>query len=504
MQRSSRTAIIALTLAITFIIVVVMSSSAIFAATSGSFGGSSSINYLNAIKKGEEQLGDLTGSSQDGSDETGLKGTVNPDGTLTLNDTALSAGDVLGDALSTSNLEKQHKNLIEKGILRYVIYDGTICQAVNEENGPMLIVILDFSRYNISKFEAGFLDGLAYVLVGSNEVNLIFAKRGAEFTETNYTTDAAGNKVKGALTIFDSTNGGIEKEDKAELILRGVYPQGTNLDKSVLKRPDGTEEFINQYSVRLILPDNQSVTLEKGSLVIQGVDMNGFSTVPPDCLALGISHWNIKPVGETEDGRIAWSKDVTLKAGVVANKQHFHWMTVSGYQMAYAFSRTLNAMLGRVPDSSELPSVGTVNEIFRKPDADSDFSQLFLSVKKVSDANITISVYDEPRGDSTNTTEEGIAAAVNMMYWLDKKYKLQEKIPAGTTVTMYHYPRSTNNEISEAAAGVLTCDINDPSKIIEINGEKCYTVECTHSTTSVIGYYSESGKLYDANKNLFV
>lgn len=501
MKNRFRTALTALTLAILFITVVVISSATLFAAKSYTLGDSAPIKYLTAVQQAKQQLDYLTGSAEDGSDKTGLKGTVNGDGTITLNDTSLEGSQVLGNALSTETLQKEHKNLIEKGLLRYAVYDGTICQSVNEENGPMLIVILDFSRYTISTFEAGFLDGLAYVLVGSNEVNLIFTQRGAEFYETNYTVDDSGNKTKGALTIYDSTNGGQEKEEKAELYLRGIYSESSGFEKSVLRRADGTEDIINQYSVRIILPDSQSVTLQKGSLAISGVNMSGFATVPPDCLALGISHWNIRPDGMTQDGRIEWSKDVTLQAGVVANKQHFHWMTVSGYQMAYAFSRSLNAMLGRVPDLNELPAVGTVNEIFRKPEPDSDFSQLFLSVKKVTDTEISISVYDEPKGGTTDTHAEGIAAAVSMMNWLHHSYKLQENIPDGTTVKMYHYPRSENNQINEESVGILSCDTNDPNKLVEINGEKCYTVECTHAKSGIIGYFSESGKLYDADKN---
>lgn len=59
----------------------------------------------------------------------------------------------------------------EKPILSYAIYDGAVCDYVNE-----LVIILDFSSFYITSFGSYFMDGLAYAICGlSNNPSKAFA-----------------------------------------------------------------------------------------------------------------------------------------------------------------------------------------------------------------------------------------------------------------------------------------------------------------------------------------
>ncbi len=479
MKIRSRTAMIVLTSAITFIVVVFLST-AVCAASSVGFDSSAKIKFTPAAKQAENLK------------DTGLNSKDNGDGTISLLQTETS-----WNSLAGSTIEQQHNKLIELGILRYAIYDGTICQAVADKNSPMLIVILDFSDYSISKFEAGFLNGLAYAILGSNTSTTF--NKGATFEVTN--------DLGGVLTVYNSTNGGAVKAAPVTLTLQGIYSSGA-FENSKLDRKDGAApQEIQQYSLRLILPRSttHTVTMETGSMTMTGVTLDGwigslvgdtFSIVSPDCIALGISHLNIQPI--VSESEIKWNEKVVIGAGVTV-KPHFHWMTVTGHQMDYAFSRSLDDMLEQSTNGEVVtPQVGTVDEIFRKPKAYSDFSQLFLSVKKVSEKDIAISIYDTPNKSDVHVyTEEGLAAAVSMMHWLNNAYKLPLK-KGDKNVTIYHYTRTKNNEI--AGAGELSCDTPADSKT-QINGEICSVVRRTlkegnNTKVSVIGYFSDSGKLY--------
>lgn len=490
MRGRSRTAIIALTLAISLIVIAILST-AIFAAASNSVGGSSVIKFLTS----QQQFDNLIGGTDE--QKTGLNGTMDENGNITLNDTTI--GNVFGDSLTYDTLKKEHDNLIKQGILRYAIYNGSLCS-----DATGLIIILDFSNYNITEFKSGFLNGLAYVLVGSNEKGsgILFGKRGAEFTETN--------EAGGALTVFDSKNGGrviSPDEQQIKLTLRGIYA-GTGgllgIKQSVVTVGDQSLDEgtpINSYSLRIVLPSNaNSIHLEKGCLIIEGIDALGAAIVPPTSVGLGISHLNIQQtVGP--DNEVNWNENVNIDVGVTT-KPHFHWISVRGYQMAFALYHSLNNMLGLNKDENgnviAEAANSYVDEIFKKPHTYSDFAYLFLRNTKVSENKIVISVYDAPNGNNVQT-EEGIAAAISMMNWMNNVYKLQEK-KGDKEIEFRHYLRSQSNEIDEQY-GVLTCDTNNT---IMHGGENCYAVKCTHESESgeIIGYYSASGKLYDAQWKL--
>lgn len=469
MHRKFRTTFIILTLAISCI-VIALSLSALFAASGvGPLKGSTLISY-NVYPEISEQLTSLN--------EVGLAGTPNPDGTITLNSTSVS------DGLSSSKIKETHDSLIANGMLRYVIYDGSIC---HEARG--LIVILDFSNYNVSEFQSGFLGSLSYSILGSHS---LWGLAGYTFEEHN--------GEGGALTVFDSSQGGTVRTDRITLTLQGIYESG-QLANSYVTKADGTKVELTQYCLRIVLPRilKAPVHMQSGSLAMRGVSIGRYQLVAPTCIALGISHLDIQ-LERTESG-VAWNNTINI-AGDATDRNlqpHFHWMTVTGNQMAYALTMSLNEALTD-PNYSE----GDIDEIFKKPSVESDFSYLFFRMRKVTDKKLAIGVYDAPEGTNTETTEKGIAAAISMIHWLTHVYNLPSRNVNNLEIEYRHYLRSAdnkvddnNNEIDENY-GILTVNAE---QTFEHEGKTCYQVRCTHSAEAdcVIGYYSVSGDLYDAH-----
>ncbi len=510
MQGRSRTAIVLLTLTI-MIIIIVMLSTAIFAATGNTISGSSNIKYLNhaqQVAEAHRQQEELVGTADN---PTGLNAEVNEEnGTITMKLT-----EPWGN-LSSDDIIAEHNNLIKTGILRYAIYEGTICKAVRDQ-GLMLIVILDFSKYNnITTFGAGFLNGLAYVLLGSHSA----FGAGASFVEKNFEyTDDQGTTHPKAFAIYDSTNGGAEKYtqegERMELHLTGIYSQ-TGLIKPqnsyLLNTKDNKQTPINQYSVRIILPNTPNVTLETDSLKIKGVGGDSFSIISPAGVALGISHLGLLSTGLADDGSIAWNKTIDIQPKVVGDKNHFHWMTVTGHQMDYALARSLDPILGLVverdangnpiTDTNGNPkvvetAVGKLDEIFIKKRTRSDFSQLFVSVYKSADKEFAISIYDEPTGSAVHN-DAGTARAIRMLYWLQEIYHLQDK-KGDMICTLKHYTRDENNHLDETeTAGIL-----EYGGTIIKDGKTLYAVTCTHEIGNggLVGYFTKDGEIYLLDNN---
>ncbi len=383
------------------------------------------------------------------------------------------------ETLGRDSMQKRHKELIDKGILRYAIYNGTLCQQSQQsQTGLQLIVILDFTDYNIGIFEEGFLKALTYVILGSGQLGNV----GSNFEETN--------GEGGALTLYDSTKNGAVIDKEVKLTLRGfVGNNSTYIQEKtgeVSGEPQyGGQQYINHYSIRLILPGNQSnpVTLKAGSLTLEGVGGffgNLFKPEQPDCIGIGISHIGISAENH--------SSVVKIEKGV-AECSHFHWMTVTESQKGFSFHRTLDNILN--PDLGQ----GYADEIFKKPHANSDFAHLYISSEKTGAASAKINIYDMPVGEIHESATD-LAAAVRLLYWYNgylKYYNLESM-----DIKFYHYRRTANNQI-EDTPGELRYD---KAAATEISGETCYPVYCFHSgAETLIGYFSVSGKLYDAKGN---
>jgi len=388
----------------------------------------------------------------------------------------LQASQNTTDSVSTAGMQARHADLISKGILRYAIYSGTLCQQSQQsQTGLQLIIILDFTNYNVTVFESGFLKGLTYAILGSKQVQLF--GMGSKFEEYN--------GEGGALTLYDSSNGGAVMDKSVRLTLQGFGSNNSTYIQEKNGETYGAEQYINHYSIRIILPGNQPepVTLKEGSLTLKGVNSFGgiFSPKQPDCIGLGISHLGISHENH--------SSVIRIEQGA-ADSEHFHWMTVTEEQKGFSFQRTLDNIL-----NSTLGK-GYADEIFKKPHAYSDFAHLYISSQKTDTTSATINIYDSPAGE-INESASDLAAAVRLLYWYDAyiNYKNIESMD----VKFCHYRRDSNNQI-EAEPGVLTYDSVAKT---EIHGEPCYAVYCSHSheNSDLIGYFSKSGKFYDAAGN---
>jgi len=300
-------------------------------------------------------------------------------------------------------MKEQHAELINKGILRYAIYDGTLCEQ-SQKDKPSLIVILDFTKYNITEFESGFLKSLTYAIIGSGE----FANTGSNFKERN------GDG--GTLTVYDSSQSGTVLTDPVTLTLRGIYKsEGLLTKNSYLTMSDGTSHTIEQYSIRLVLPRilQKAVVLRNGSLTLKGVEIGNFSPKQPDCIGLGISHLDIDPKNDFSS--------IVIEPNA-ADSLHFYWLNVLSTQMEFSLLRSLNNALGingaNVKD-------GHVDEMFIKPNAQTDFAYLFMRFVKTNADNAVISLYDSPY--EKVSASQNTAAMIRLFYWFERVYGLHEK-----------------------------------------------------------------------------
>lgn len=452
--------VVALTIVFT---VTAISLPALFAANNLDLNASTTVNF-RVFPPAATQQAELN--------SMGLDSTVNEDGTLTLNPTSVDS-----DTVSSSSMRARHNELIEKGILRYAIYDGTLCKQ-SQKDKPSLIVILDFTHYNISEFQSGFLKSLTYAIIGSNK----FLTTGSNFTETN--------GEGGTLTVYDSSKGGVILTDPVTLTLRGFYnSEGLLKQFSYITTSDGTTHKIDQYSVRLVLPRNpkKPITLQNDSLTLKGVELGDFSPKQPDCIGLGISHLDI-------DAKHS-SSSIVIEANA-ADSMHFHWLTVTSSQMEFSLLRLLNNMLNI---NGATVSVGHVDEIFRKPDAMSDFSYLFMRAVKLSDGETAISLYDSPYEKISEA--QNIAAAIRLFYWFERVYELHNKNVNNINMNFLRYQRSADNSINENY-DLLTYD-RETSYLHK--GERCYSVsrrpDSGTGASEILGYFSDSGKLYNKSWN---
>lgn len=462
MRKRLYTVIIVIALAIAFTVIPI-ALPALFAAKNMNLNASTTVNF-RVFPPAETQKAELN--------NMGLDSFVNEDGTLTLNPTTVEP-----DTVSTSSMRARHKELIEKGILRYAIYDGTLCEQ-SQKDKPSLIVILDFTNYNIREFQSGFLKSLTYAIIGSNK----FISTGSNFTETN--------GEGGTLTVYDSSNGGTVLTDPVTLTLRGFYnSEGLLTRNSYITMSDGATHTIEQYSIRLILPRNpqKPVTLKKDSLTLTGVELGDFSPKQPDCIGLGISHLDIDAKN--------YASSIVIEQNA-ADSMHFHWLTVTGSQMEFSLLRLLSNMLGVNGASVK---TGHVDELFRKPDSLTDFSYLFMRAVKSSESEAIISLYDSPYEKISES--QNLAAAIRLFYWFERVYDLQSQNVNNLNLEFRRFGRLSDNSIHENY-DAMTYD-RESSYLHQ--GERCYSVshrpDSGTGNAEIMGYFSDSGKLYDANWN---
>ncbi len=463
MRRSIRTAVIAVILAMA-VIVVAISLPSVFAAEKLNLLGAQTYISYQVYAPPAEQKKEL--------DNLGLSGKVNEDGTVTLQPTATGTFDKIS-AVKSSTMEERHKQLIETGVLRYAIYSGALCQQASAG----LIIILDFSNYNVSAFESDFLNSLTYVLLGSREM----LGRGKTFYEKNYDG--------GALTIYDSANNGTPVTEKYDLTLQGIYANDSSNNSYLAKAGDANEanrRYINNYSIRIVLPRNlqTAITLKSRSLTLEGFDFLGFSPKQPDSIGLGISHLDINPKDHASSIVIANDAATTM---------HFHWMSVLSSQKQFSLLRSLNNMLGI---NGASVNTGYVDEIFIKPDVLSDFSYLYMRAEKLS-GGAALSLFDSP--DASVATSKDTAAAIRLFYWLEHVYKLHEQNVNNANLEYRRYRRSADNTLSE------TYDVlsYDRTKTYAYGNENCHAVYSSPDNgtgaSGILGYFSPSGKLFDAS-----
>jgi len=465
MKNRIRTAIFAVALALMFAVTAI-SMPVLLASQKLSLNASVSIKFNTTA----QQVTELT--------NTGLQCRVNDDGTLIMEKTSVS---VLTGSTTKENIKKQHESLVKAGILRYAMYSGSLC--AQAQGASQLLVILDFTNYNISKFESGYLSGLTYAILGSNER----LGSGYKFTVTN---KKGATVDDGLLTVYDSADGGRVITDDYTLTMQGIYESGQwlNFANSTVSINGGTADEITNYSIRIVLPGNQKVpvTLDSGSLTIDGASLGGINIgapKQPDTIGLGISHLGISSDNHSSVIRIAQG---------AANCSHFHWMTVTETQMGFSFQRMLDNF-----SNASLPRE-YADEIFKKPHAYSDFAHLYISSRKDADGKPLINIFDSPVGEMVESTG-GIASAIRVLYWYN--FYIGYYNVENFDINFYHYRRSADNKI-ENNPGTLLYD-KVAQSAVQGESQLCHAVYCGHAgeESHLIGYFSPNGNFYDENQN---
>lgn len=409
-------------------------------------------NDSEEIEKQEQQLGN-----------SGFVTETNENGDIVLKDNQKSF-----DGSKPDMTIDYHKQLVENGILSYMRYEGSPCAILND-----LIVVLDFSDFYITSFEAQSIDGLALALLGDSN-----------YTSTSFTEP---------LTIYKPDRTNYDTADTT-VSLHGfsdIYV--TNGEK---------REKVNSYSLRILLPgiEGKVITFQKSSLnFATTVIMNPSLDASPKNIAIDLS--NMPLTRDAETGRIH-GIDLSPEAtksdsyGNAGECYHFHFIGKTENQLEYAFANALDYTETTTHD-------GYVTEIFIKEST--SFSHLYTGIETAvrtngSGGNITyqrtptVKIYDaaaygEPQPDD-------IYAEVDLFRWLKLVHNGTEHMHQ--SVSFEHYHRDGDHTIGETV-GELECNFDTPALH---EGKYYYEVTCSHNEgngedPSVLGYFDEEGNVYD-------
>lgn len=406
--------------------------------------------------------------------DCGFNAQFNEDGSL-----ITLAQDSPWGAFGTEQIQQLHDNLINNGILSFVVYENSVCSLKIGDTARNLVVCLDFSNYNVTTFESGFLEGVIYALMGTSlEFPYLGGNNGmVESTETTVDRPAA-------VDYINAADGSFITDKQIELHLRGMSDNEAwttyinIIDENGVK---GANEYVHEYSLHIKLPSNtwtadkQVITFNSGSLTVTGI--RNFSVATPSCIGYDIGNIIL------EEG-----KDfVSIAADATGDNNHVHYIGATLWQIQYLLDKSFDTVL---------PSTKTtyVEEIFYKPYANSDFIRAYAGVGR-ENGNLYANIYDQPSYSTLNTSNmQGILI---FFYWLCHVYEY----PTGYTydsLSYVHYERDENNLVN-GVTGELTCDWASAGD----TGRS--TVHCSHGTginadaPTLVGYFDKGGGFYNAN-----
>lgn len=349
----------------------------------------------------------------------------------------------------------------EKPILSYAIYDGAVCDYVNE-----LVIILDFSSFYITSFGSYFMDGLAYAICGlSNNPSKAFA----------YSVD---------VPVYDAITGAKKEQD------------GSPVTKTVAFNGEGFEiegenvEDYSGFSLRLVLPNIKSengealtVTFAESSLNVSNWRQNlGFY---PGNISIDLSFMDLDREGGASIKGIEINSNATGHIGAPGSPTvtHFHFIGKTENQLEYAFNNAIEYVGGNnVPE-------GYTTEIFVKESLSSPFTRLYTRVLKNA-GKAEIVVVDSAATDGQS--DRDILAILELCYWF--KYEKQEQNVDGKYL-ISHQRRLSDNTLDGERARVAV----SWNTAVEVAGAVAYEVRCEHNAEGLIGYFTADRTFFGAD-----
>lgn len=349
----------------------------------------------------------------------------------------------------------------EKPILSYAIYDGAVCDYVNE-----LVIILDFSSFYITSFGSYFMDGLAYAICGlSNNPSKAFA----------YSVD---------VPVYDAITGAKKEQD------------GSPVTKTVAFNGEGFEiegenvEDYSGFSLRLVLPNIKSengealtVTFAESSLNVSNWRQNlGFY---PGNISIDLSFMDLDREGGASIKGIEINSNATGHIGAPGSPTvtHFHFIGKTENQLEYAFNNAIEYVGGNnVPE-------GYTTEIFVKESLSSPFTRLYTRVLKNA-GKAEIVVVDSAATDGQS--DRDILAILELCYWF--KYEKQEQ-NVDAKYLISHQRRLSDNTLDGERARVAV----SWNTAVEVAGVVAYEVRCEHNAEGLIGYFTADRTFFGAD-----
>lgn len=349
----------------------------------------------------------------------------------------------------------------EKPILSYAIYDGAVCDYVNE-----LVIILDFSSFYITSFGSYFMDGLAYAICGlSNNPSKAFA----------YSVD---------VPVYDAITGAKKEQD------------GSPVTKTVTFNGEGFEiegenvEDYSGFSLRLVLPNIKSengealtVTFAESSLNVSNWRQNlGFY---PGNISIDLSFMDLDREGGASIKGIEINSNATGHIGAPGSPTvtHFHFIGKTENQLEYAFNNAIEYVGGNnVPE-------GYTTEIFVKESLSSPFTRLYTRVLKNA-GKAEIVVVDSNATDTPS--EKDIIAILELCYWLKYEKGVQD---IDGKYLISHQRRLSDNTLDGERARVAV----SWNTAVEVAGAVAYEVRCEHNAEGLIGYFTADRTFFGAD-----
>ncbi len=428
-----------------FIMLLFATSFSVFAATAVGYTGDGFISFIGTGNQKQE----LTLQRQT-LVNCGLNATVSG------NDLALETDSADLSAIRATNIEKYHNNLIKEGILSFIVYDHSVCSLkVNSDSSSSLnlVVCLDFSAYNVVRFESSFLQGIIYALMGSVELGTL---GNGDMTESTHATDTK----PAAVQYIDAAHGTVITDKKVDLYLKGISSY-QNLT-SYMTIDDTETVYIYDYSLHIILPantwwgENSTIAFEENSLYVNGVW--GVSVTPPSCIGFDISKVTL---GEQDY--------ITIDENAAPDTTHFHYIGMQS-QMEYCMKKAFDNVL-----SPSHTAQNYVEEIFVKPFTNLHFTRGYAGVGK-ENGKLYASVYDQPATAELMPTTRTIGILV-LYYWLWFEYGggTNTSFCNSSYITYRHYPRDSQSYIVQSDI-VATLTFNG---VADSNG--WYYVYCMHN-----------------------